>query len=169
MPTRLSSRLSCAALVFAAGSWFVLGCSKPPTPQPASQSPAQKPTVAFYPSTGAPPWPVSVELAKNDQDRARGLMYRRELSPNSGMLFLFEAPEIRRFWMRNTLIPLDMIFLNERKVVVGIEENTIPHDETSRGPDQPAQYVVEVAGGEARKHGVTVGCRAEFLQVDGAK
>ena len=94
-------------------------------------------------------------------------MYRRELPPNSGMLFLFEAPEIRRFWMRNTYIPLDIIFLNERKVVVGIEENTIPLDETSRGPDQPAQYVVEVAGGEARRHGLTVGARAEFLQLDG--
>ena len=112
---------------------------------------------------------MTVELAKNDQERTRGLMFRRELAPSSGMLFLFEAPEIRRFWMRNTLIPLDMIFLNERKIVVGIEENTIPHDETSRGPDQPAQYVVEVAGGEARKHGITVGSRAEFLHVDGAK
>lgn len=169
MPAFCSSRVSLPALVLAASSLTWLGCSKPPTPQPVSQSPAQKPTVAFYPSSGNPPWPVTVELAKNDQERTRGLMFRRELAPSSGMLFLFEAPEIRRFWMRNTLIPLDMIFLNERKVVVGIEENTIPHDETSRGPDQPAQYVVEVAGGEARKHGITVGSRAEFLHVDGAK
>ncbi len=167
MPASSRSLLVVAAL--AASSLWFSGCSKPPTPQPVSQSPAQAPTVAFYPPSGGPPWPVTVELAKNDQDRARGLMYRRELAKSSGMLFVFEAPEIRRFWMRNTLIPLDMIFLNERKVVVGIEENTIPHDETSRGPDQPAQYVVEVAGGEARKHGVTVGSRAEFLNVDGAK
>jgi len=109
-----------------------------------------------------------VELAKNDADRAKGLMYRRELAPNTGMLFVFEGPEIRRFWMRNTYLPLDMIFLNERKIVVGIEENTVPLDETSRGPDQPAQYVVEVLAGEARRHGLTVGSRAEFLQLEGA-
>jgi len=145
------------------------GCNKPPPPTTSANpaTTANQPTVAFYPSSGSPPWPVKVELARTDPERMRGLMYRRELAPSSGMLFVFEGPEIRRFWMRNTYIPLDIIFLNERKVVVGIEENTIPLDETSRGPDQLAQYVVEVAGGESRRHGLTVGSRAEFLQVEG--
>ncbi|MBL8635485.1 MAG: DUF192 domain-containing protein [Myxococcales bacterium] len=144
------------------------GCNKPPPPVTSTaQAPDKSPSVAFYPASGSP-WLVKVELAKNDSERARGLMYRRELAKDTGMLFLFEAPEIRRFWMRNTYLPLDIIFLNERKVVVGIEENTVPMDETSRGPDQPAQYVVEVLAGEARKHGVHVGARVEFLQVEGA-
>ena len=166
MPSLLNASLLslglCSGLLLASP-----GCNKPPPPTTTTANSAQQPTVVFYPSSGSPPWPVKVELARNDEDRTRGLMYRRELPPNSGMLFLFEAPEIRRFWMRNTYIPLDIIFLNERRVVVGIEENTIPLDETSRGPDQPAQYVVEVAGGEARRHGLTVGARAEFLQLDG--
>lgn len=160
------------SLVFALllPAWLGLGagCNKPPPPTSTTAQSSQQPTVAFYPSSGSPPWPVKVELAKNDADRAKGLMYRRELAPNTGMLFVFEGPEIRRFWMRNTYLPLDMIFLNERKVVVGIEENTVPLDETSRGPDQPAQYVVEVLAGEARRHGLTVGSRAEFLQLEGA-
>ncbi len=163
---RLSRVLTSLALPLAIG--LSLGCNKPPPPVTATaQSQGQQPSVAFYPSSGSP-WLVKVELAKNDSERSRGLMYRRELAKDSGMLFLFEAPEIRRFWMRNTYLPLDIIFLNERKVVVGIEENTVPLDETSRGPDQPAQYVVEVLAGEARKHGVHVGSRVEFLHVEGA-
>ncbi len=152
----------------------LLGCSKPqPTSNPGgvgsgslAGSVAQGPTVVFVPALTGSSWAVSVEVAKTDLERARGLMGRRSLAANTGMLFLFEAPEIRRFWMRNTYIPLDMLFLNERKVVVGLEENTIPLDETSRGPDEPAQYVVEVAGGEARRHGVAVGAQAEFLRIE---
>lgn len=82
------------------------------------------------------------------------------------MLFLFDRSEIRRFWMRNCYISLDMIFLDESKTVVGIEENTIPGDETGRGPDRPAQYVIEVAGGLSRSHGIGVGSRVEFRNVN---
>jgi uncharacterized membrane protein (UPF0127 family) len=158
---------------FCAAVWFAVataaGCSKPAPVANAVPPLPQESTVVFYPATGGAPWAVSVEVAKTDETRARGLMYRRELPQNTGMLFLFDVEELRRFWMRNTYIPLDMVFLNARKVVVGVEENTIPHDQTSRGPDQLAQYVVEVAGGEARKHGVTIGARAEFLHVEGSK
>ena len=83
----------------------------------------------------------------------------------TGMLFLFDRAEPRRFWMRNTYIPLDMIFLDSQRVVVGIEENTVPLDETGRGPDQPAQYVGEVTGGYARSHGIGLGARAQFQNV----
>jgi len=89
-------------------------------------------------------------------------MFRRSLDTDAGMLFLFDRLEIRRFWMRNCYIPLDMIFLDDQKNVVGIEENTIPGDETGRGPDRPAQYVVELPGGYARSHGLGLGTRAEF-------
>ena len=74
--------------------WLGLGsgCNKPPPPTSTTAQSGQQPTVAFYPSSGSPPWPVKVELAKNDADRAKGLMYRRELAPNTGMLFVFEGP-----------------------------------------------------------------------------
>lgn len=143
----------------------LLGCTKPPSAgkpaAPAAES-AEAATVVFSPSSGAPPWLVKVEVARSSEELMRGLMFRRELGPDSGMLFIFSGEEVRRFWMRNTYIPLDMVFLDAHRVVVGIEENAVPLDETSRGPDAPAQYVVEVRAGAARQHGLGVGARAEF-------
>lgn len=124
------------------------------------------PQVIFYPSAGGPPVRVRVELARTPAEQERGLMFRRSLDADAGMLFLFDRLEIRRFWMRNCYIPLDMIFLDEQKVVVGIEENTLPLDESSRGPDRPAQYVIEVEGGYARRHGFGPGTRVEFRNVN---
>src|SRR5262249_29491241 len=127
--------------------------------------PADGPQVILYPATGGTPLRVRVELARTETEVMRGMMFRRSLEADAGMLFLFERPDIRRFWMRNCYIPLDMIFLDENKVVVGIEENTIPGDETGRGPDRPAQYVIEVQGGYARKNGIGLGSRVEFRNV----
>ena len=105
---------------------------------------------------------IAVEVARTSDELMRGLMFRRELGADSGMLFIFGQEDVRRFWMHNTYIPLDMVFLDAHRVVVGIEENAVPLDETSRGPDAPAQYVVEVRGGAAKQHGLGVGARAEF-------
>jgi hypothetical protein len=145
------------------------GAASPGSPQtspPGSQTSGKAPQVVFFPSSGGAPVPVRVELARTQEEQMRGLMFRRSLDVDAGMLFLFDRPDIRRFWMRNCYIPLDMIFLDDHKVVVGIEENTIPGDETGRGPDQPAQYVVEVQGGYARAHGIGLGSRAEFRNVN---
>jgi uncharacterized membrane protein (UPF0127 family) len=109
---------------------------------------------------------VQAEVARTQEELMRGLMFRRELGADSGMLFIFPDESLRTFWMRNTYIPLDMIFLSASRVVVGIEENTVPFDERGRGPDKPARFVVEVRGGAARQHGLGVGARAEFGNLD---
>ena len=155
------------------GLLLLLACQRPPAnlgqSQPASStsgSPSESSSVVvFEPQSGAAPVRVRVELARTPEEQARGLMYRRSLPEDGGMLFLFDRAEPRRFWMRNTYIPLDMIFLDDQRVVVGIEENTVPLDETGRGPDRPAQYVVEVKGGYARSHGIGIGARAQFEHV----
>lgn len=147
------------------GVSLLAGCTKPPSASkpstPAAESAATA-EVLFSPSSGAPPWLVKVEVARTSDELMRGLMYRRELAADTGMLFVFTGEDIRRFWMRNTYVPLDMVFLDARRVVVGIEANAVPLDETSRGPDAPAQYVVEVRAGAAKQHGLDVGARAEF-------
>lgn len=106
----------------------------------------------------------SVELASNNQERSKGLMFRRELGAKAGMLFLF--PEERRlsFWMKNTLIPLDMIFISKDWRVVGVVENAPPLTEEPRGVEALSQYVLEVAGGTCARIGIATGAR---VNVDG--
>jgi uncharacterized membrane protein (UPF0127 family) len=101
----------------------------------------------------------TAELAADNQERAKGLMFRRELGAQEAMLFLF--PEERRlsFWMKNTLIPLDMIFISKDWRVAGIVENAPPLTEEPRGIESLSQYVLEVSGGTCSRLGLAVGDR----------
>jgi hypothetical protein len=107
----------------------------------------------------SPDLEVAVEIAKKNADRMRGLMYRKELGDNAGMLFIFEEERALQFWMKNTCIPLDMIFISDAGVIVGIEENTPTLSTATFGPTCPARFVLEVNAGWARKHGLRPGAR----------
>jgi len=111
------------------------------------------------------PWVVKVEIASDDATRTRGLMFRRTLDPDHGMLFVFPRSEEHGFWMHNTELALDMIFLDEGRNVVGVVANAAPHTDTQRTVGKPTRYVVEVAGGEAAAHAVGPGTRAAFIGV----
>lgn len=101
-----------------------------------------------------------VELADTPQTRAQGLMFRDDMPAQSGMLFVYEQPRRVAFWMKNTLIPLDMIFLDARGVVRKVHENAIPHDETAIPGDGPTLAVLEINGGLASKIGIAPGALA---------
>jgi uncharacterized membrane protein (UPF0127 family) len=109
---------------------------------------------------------VKVEIARSDPERQRGLMYREKLEPGRGMIFLFDHPQKLKFWMKNTYIPLDMVFIGGDKRVVYVEENAEPLTLTSRGPDEDSQFVLEVPGGWARAHGVERGVPVRFVDID---
>ncbi len=111
---------------------------------------------------------VEVELARNEAERAHGLMFRQELAPGHGMLFLFDAPDQLTFWMENTYIPLDMIFLDGERRIIYVEANAEPLTRTGRGPKhQLAQFVVEVPGGWCARHGVEPGpTPVHFIDID---
>jgi uncharacterized membrane protein (UPF0127 family) len=111
---------------------------------------------------GQPESAVNVALARTPAERARGLMYVQNLPVDDGMLFIFESDEIQSFWMRNTLIPLDMIFIRSDLVVVGVVHNATPMTDTPRGVDKPSRYVLEVNGGWAAAHGVGEGSTVRF-------
>ncbi len=100
---------------------------------------------------------VKVEIAATTASRSRGLMWRRELAEGRGMLFIFPEQEVHSFWMRNTLIPLDMLFIDESLQLVGIVENAVPRTLTSRRVEKPSVYVLEVPAGWSKKHGVKAG------------
>jgi len=105
---------------------------------------------------------VEVEVAATPDTRTRGMMWRTELAAGKGMLFLFPEEEIQSFWMRNTLISLDMIFINAQMKVAGIVERAQPRSLTSRSVGAPSQYVLEVPGGWSQSVGVTKGGTVEF-------
>jgi uncharacterized membrane protein (UPF0127 family) len=110
---------------------------------------------------------VLVEIARSEPERQRGLMYRQSLAPGRGMIFLWEQPERLKFWMKNTYIALDMVFIGADKRVVYVEENAEPLTTITRGPDDAdSQYVLEVPGGWARAHGVERGVSVKFVSIE---
>lgn len=106
-------------------------------------------------STGT--YTFTVELADNDDERARGLMFRQELAPDAGMLFDFGSERQVAFWMRNTFISLDMIFVGADGIVKTIHEKAIPQDPTSISSGVPVRFVLEIPGGRAREIGLQPG------------
>lgn len=109
------------------------------------------------PSTGRIKASFDVEIARDENERGRGLMYRKSLGANSGMLFLFPAPVIPSFWMKNTLIPLDMVFIDEKGLILDIHNRAIPHNLTPITPSGPVKAVLEINGGQAERLGLRVG------------
>jgi uncharacterized membrane protein (UPF0127 family) len=105
---------------------------------------------------------VRVEIAEKDPHRLRGLMYRTSLGEDEGMLFVFEQRRTHRFWMKNTCIPLDMLFIDYDGLIVGIEENVPTLNQNNYQVPCPSQYVLEVNAGWTRKHGVRAGQRVEL-------
>lgn len=106
---------------------------------------------------------VAVEIADDEAERARGLMFRRDLPQGSGMLFVYEQPQPVSFWMRNTLIPLDMIFIDARGEVRHVYPMARPLDErgipgAAVGDPAPERLMVlEVPGGDAKRLGISPG------------
>jgi uncharacterized protein len=105
---------------------------------------------------------VEVEVAATPESRTRGLMWRKEMAPGKGMLFLFPEEELQSFWMRNTLIPLDMLFINSKMQLVGIVERAVPRTLAPRSVGLPSQFVLEVPGGWCQSVGVVKGITVEF-------
>ena len=106
---------------------------------------------------------VEVEVVRTPESISRGLMFREHLPLNAGMLFFMYEVAEHSFWMRNTLIPLDMVFITEDLKIAGVVENAEPRTDTSRRVNAPSLYVLEVNGGWTRSHGVGAGDPVEFI------
>ena len=102
-----------------------------------------------------------VEIADNDAEREKGLMFREELAPDRGMLFDFKTPREVAFWMKNTLIPLDIIYIKPDGVVLSIARNTTPLSERPVPSGGPVVGVLELAGGRSAEIGLMPGDRIE--------
>jgi uncharacterized protein len=127
-------------------------------PAPQAQT-AEQATLEIVSKTGVHAF--AVELATNDAERSRGLMFRKELPEGHGMLFDFEHEEPVSFWMHNTYISLDMIFIRGDGSILRIAENTEPLSDRLIPSGGPVRAVLEVIGGTARKLGISPGDRVE--------
>ncbi len=103
----------------------------------------------------------NIELAQTSEERAQGLMFRQTLAKDAGMLFDFGEEREVAFWMRNTFIPLDMIFIAADGEIKSIHENARPQDPTSIPSGFPVRFVLEIPGGRSREIGLAVGDRLE--------
>ncbi len=157
----MSGRPGAAAVAGAAVLCFALAaCGAAPQPGPAAEA-APTPAAAPGPQVVLPSGAVyALEIARTPEQQTQGLMFRESLAPRTGMLFLFDESAPHHFWMKNTMIPLDMIWLDESDKVLFVSAGTAPCRADpcpTYGPDMPARRVLEIAGGLAAKEGVTLG------------
>jgi len=156
-------RSSATALILA----LTFSCSNPTVPATSTQPAelADKPRVIFPDG-----YVVRVELVADDEARAKGLMFRDHLRDGTGMLFLFPATGEYPFWMKNTLIPLDMIWIDEQRRIVHVKTDVPPCQADpcpSYAPGVPARYILEVSAGVARQHQLGPGNVLRFENVEG--
>lgn len=190
---RRCSRISLAlALVLALGACTPSPKTPPPTPaaqpkaappkptppkatQPEASPPkSSPPTASPAPASGLPVIPVQIltedgpvsvraEVVDTPPLRQRGLMFRQQLPADRGMLFLFPDERPRAFWMRNTLIPLDMVFIRADRQILGVVHQATPKTDAPRRVPGASQFVLELAGGVAKARGIHAGQQVRFM------
>ena len=109
---------------------------------------------------------IEIEIADTEMDRQRGLMWRRSMEEQQGMLFIMEQLKMQNFWMLNTYIALDIIFLDADLNIVTIQKNTQPQTLDPVRSFKPAKYVVEVIAGYADKHGLAIGDKITYTRLE---
>lgn len=149
---------------------IVPGCS----PQAAEQAPAaarQQATV--HPVSGLEVIPLTVtslgkthtlrvEMARTGEEQARGLMFRTEMGPNEGMLFPYDPPRVLSFWMKNTVLSLDLIFIGPDHRVINVAANAVPYSEASIVSEAPAIATLELNAGRAAELNIVAGARVDW-------
>ena len=106
---------------------------------------------------------ITAEVASTDAERSQGLMHRRMLPENRGMLFVFPEPALHAMWMVNTYVPLSVAFLDANGVIINIEDMA-PHTQTPHGAKRPAKYALEANRGWFRKRAIQAGAKVEGLE-----
>jgi uncharacterized protein len=107
---------------------------------------------------------IDIQIANTEFDRELGLMFRKNMNENQGMLFIFPDIQIRNFWMRNTEIPLDMIFMDSSRTILNIAQNTTPYSDNSYSSVSPAKFVLEVNGGFTKQNDIRAGDKVIWIE-----
>jgi uncharacterized membrane protein (UPF0127 family) len=126
-------------------------------PMAAVAAPLPVETISI--DTKAGPHSFSVEVAADDESREKGLMYRKTMAPDAGMLFDFHTPQLVSFWMENTILPLDMLFVRADGTIARIKANATPYSRENIPSGEPVQLVIELNAGRAAALGITEGAK----------
>jgi hypothetical protein len=129
-------------------------------PSPSQTLPVETITI----DTHHGPRVFTVEIAADMKSQERGLMFRREMDPDAGMLFVFEPPQLVSFWMKNTFIPLDLMFVRADGTIASIAADAAPLSETSIPSAEPVRAVIEINGGRALALGIAPGDKVHAPQ-----
>lgn len=160
----MSVRRFAAACCFAAA---LLACRAEPAAnvsqaQPARTEPSGLELVPLEIRSGERTHRFTVEVAATPDEQARGLMFRASLGPDEGMIFPFPSPRVASFWMRNTLIPLDMIFIRDDGTIARVAAETVPLSEEAVTSGEPVIAVLELRGRRAAELGIAEGDRVSW-------
>jgi uncharacterized membrane protein (UPF0127 family) len=139
------------------GLLLLLAAALPFAPAGADESQKGLPVEKLVVTSGEREHVFSVEVASTDRQRAMGLMFREEMAADRGMLFIFEAEGERFFWMKNTPLPLDIVYIAENGKIVSIAADTVPFSTDTIPSGAPAKYVLELNAGTAKKLGIEPG------------
>jgi hypothetical protein len=144
------------------------------SPQAAERAPAAAAQqAAVHPVSGLEVIPLTVtslgkthtfrvEVARSPQEQARGLMFRSEMGPDEGMLFPYAQPQVLSFWMKNTVLSLDLIFIGPDRRVVNVAANAVPYSEAPILSDAPAIATLELNAGRAAELGIVAGAKVDW-------
>lgn len=146
--------------ILAAAMFAVLltGCrAQPQSAQPVTVSPAGLDVVPLEVRSGDKVHAFRTEVARTDEEQQRGMMFREQIGPNEGMVFPFSPPKVASFWMKNTPIPLDLIFVRPDCSIAWIAANAAPYSLQPIAHPEPVVAVLEIAGGRAAELGISEG------------
>jgi uncharacterized membrane protein (UPF0127 family) len=149
---------------FVLGPLLLLGCTDDPEQNPDPQGFQTEGTLAFLQPDGDTLQTIRTDIADTDAERRRGLMRQRSLGYDQGMLFIFETVDEGGMWMRNTPLPLDIIFVAPDSKVINIARRTTPLSEEEIMPAAPRKYAVEVRAGFADRFGLTDSTRIRWTR-----
>ncbi|WP_282123799.1 DUF192 domain-containing protein [Algibacter mikhailovii] len=150
-------------LILLIGSFSLSNCKEEKKPIKQTEvSFTKEGELVIYKAADSTEVKMDIEIADTDFDIETGLMYRNSMAQNQGMLFVFEDEKERFFYMKNTKIPLDLIYISANKKIVSFQKNAIPFDESSLPSHEPARYVLEINAGLIDNLSIKVGDSIHF-------
>ncbi len=147
---------------------FALGCAQNDSPPPSTEEPkfTVEGELRFIGEDGALIARIAIELAETQEEQSTGLMGRRSLPALGGMLFVNDEPRMQHFWMKNTPLPLDIIFIRDDLTITNIVKRTRPLSSDFIDSTEEAQYVLEVRGGFTDQYGIDESARVEWRRLE---